>query len=67
MTLLVFFKKMRQSVTKIVKLAPPAPLFNDICMFAWPFLLTTAWHNFSRLSTTLNQDRGGILGISEQV
>ena len=31
-----------QSVTKIVRLAPPAPLFNIGCKFAWLFLATTA-------------------------
>ena len=57
---------MLQSVTKIVRLAHPAPLFNVGCKFAWSFLATTAWHNFARLSTTLNQGGRGILGIFEQ-
>ena len=58
-----------QLVTKIVRLAPPAPLFNVGCKFARSFLATTAWHSFSRLGTQLNQGGGGggILGIFDQV
>ena len=47
-----------QSVTKIVRLAPSVPLFNVGCKFALSFLATTAWHSFSRLGTTLNQEEG---------
>ena len=52
-----------QSVTKIVRLAPLAPLFNVGCKFAWLFLATTAWHSFFRLGTTLSQGVAGIMGI----
>ena len=48
----------KQSVTKIVRLAPPAPLFKVGCKFAWSLLATTAWHSFSRLGTTLNEGEG---------
>ena len=44
-----------ESITKKVRLAPPAPLFNVDCKFAWSFLTTTARHSFSRLGITLNQ------------
>ena len=49
------------SVTKIVRLAHPAPLFNVGCNFACSFLVSTAWHRFFRLGTTLSQGNGGIL------
>ena len=50
-----------------MRLASPGPLFNVGCHFAFSFLVTTAWHSFSRLGTTLNQGGGEILGIFEQV
>ena len=56
-----------QSVTKIVRLAPPAPLFNVGCKFACSFPATTAWESYSRLGTTLNQGARGILGIFEEI
>ena len=56
-----------QSVTKIVRLAPPAPLFNVGCKFAWSFLAITAWLNFPRLGRTLNHRGREIIGIFEQV
>ena len=43
-----------QSITKIVRLAP-VTLYNVGCKFAWSFLATTAWHSFSRFTTTLNE------------
>ena len=52
-----------QSVTKIERLVPLAPLFNVGCKFVWSFLTTTTWHSFSRLGITSNQGEGGILGI----
>ena len=55
-----------QLMTKILKLVPPAPLFNVGCKFDWSFLTTTAWYSFSILGTTLNQGGGEILGIFEQ-
>ena len=48
-----------QSVTKIVRLAPPPPLFNVGCKFAYSFLVLAAWHGFFRLGTTLSQGKGG--------
>ena len=55
-----------QSVTKIVRLAPPPPLFNVGCKFAYSFLVLAAWHGFFRLGTTLSQREGGILGNFNQ-
>ena len=49
------------SVTKIVRLAHPVPLFKVGCKFACSFLVSTAWHRFFRLGTTLSQGNGGIL------
>ena len=43
---------------KSVRLAPPVSLFHAGCKFAWPFLATIAWRNFSRLGTALNQGEG---------
>ena len=43
---------------KSVRIAPPVSLFNAGCKFAWPFLATIAWRNFSRLGATLNQGEG---------
>ena len=51
-----------QSVTKIVRLAPPPPLFNVGCKFVYSFLVLAVWHGFFRLGTTLSQGEGGILG-----
>ena len=48
------------SVTKFVRLAPPAPLFNIGRKFA-------AWHSFTRLGPTFNHGREGILGVFEKV
>ena len=50
-----------QSVTKTVRLAPPPPLFNVGCKFAYSLLVLAAWHGFFRLGTTLSQGEGGIL------
>ena len=36
-----------QSITKIVRLAPPDSLFNVGCMFPWSFLATTAWNSIA--------------------
>ena len=47
-----------QSVTEIIRLESSVSLFNAGCKFAWPFLATIAWRNFSRLGTTLNQGKG---------
>ena len=55
-----------QSVTKIVRLAPPPTLFNVGCRFAYSFLVLAAWHGFFRLGTTLSQGEGGILGNFNQ-
>ena len=55
-----------QSVTKIVRLAPPPPLYNVGCKFVYSFLVLTVWHGFFRLSTTLSQGGGGILGNFNQ-
>ena len=60
--LLFNFLFLLQSVTKIVRLVPPPPLFNVGCKFACSFLVLTAWHGFFRLGTTLSQGEGGILG-----
>ena len=66
LSLVWFLRKYLQWVTKIVKIAPAALLFNVDCKFAWSFLTTIAWHNFSKLGATLNQGRGEIVGIFEQ-
>ena len=49
MNMFLTFVVKLQSVTKIVRLAPQATLFNVGCKFVWSFLTTTAWHSFSRL------------------
>ena len=54
-------------MTKIVRLAPPAPLFNIDCRIASSFLTSTVWHSFSRLDKTFSQGKGKIFGISDQV
>ena len=56
-----------QSVTKIVRLIPPPPLFNVGCKFACSFVVLAAWQCFFRLGTTLSQGGGGILGNFKQV
>ena len=56
-----------QSVTKIVRLAPPPLLFNVGCKFACSFLILAVWHGFFWLGTTLSQGEGGILGNFKQV
>ena len=55
-----------QSVTKIVRLAPPPPLFDVGCKFVYSFLVLAAWHGFFRLGTTLSQGEGEILGNFNQ-
>ena len=55
-----------QPVTKIVRLAPPRPLFNIGCTFVYLFLVLAAWHGFFRLGTTLSQGEGEILGNFNQ-
>ena len=55
-----------QSVTKIVRLAPPPPLFNVGCKFFYSFLVLAAWHGFFRLATTLCQGEGEILASFNQ-
>ena len=54
-----------QSVTKTVRLAPPASLFIVGCKFAWSFLTTTASQLFQ---TWHNTEPGGIgiMSIFEQ-
>ena len=56
-----------QSVTKIVRLIPPPPLFNVGCKFACSFVVLAAWQCFFRLGTTLSQGGGGILDNFKQV
>ena len=55
-----------QSVTKIVRLAHPPPLFNVGCKFVYSFLILAAWHGFFRIGTTLSHGEGGILGNFNQ-
>ena len=52
---------------KIVRLAPPPPLFNVRCKFACSFLVSTSLHGFFRLGTTLSQREGVNLGNFKQV
>ena len=56
-----------QSVTKIVKLAPLAPIFNVDFKFPCLFLATIDSNSFSRLGQTLNRGGGGILDVLEKV
>ena len=58
-----------QSVTKIVRLAPPLSPYSMLVagLLGWSFLDITAWHSFSTLGTTFNQEGGRFLGIFEQV
>ena len=62
----LFYCSDLQSVTKIVRLAPPPPLFNVGCKFVYTFLVLAAWHGFFRLGTTLRQGEGGTLGNFNQ-
>ena len=50
-----------QSVTKLVRLAPPAPFFNVVCKFTWSFMANTAWHSLFKLDTTFNQGWGEVV------
>ena len=52
-----------QSLTKIVRLAPPATLFNVDCNCVCLLLASTAWHDFFRFSTSLIQREGRTLVI----
>ena len=56
-----------QSVTKIVRFAPPPPLFNLGWKSVCSFLVSTAWNGFVRPGTTLSQEEGAILGIFKPV
>ena len=47
-----------QSVTKIVRLAPPPPLFSVGRKSVCSFLVSTAWHGFFRLDTNWVRGRG---------
>ena len=56
-----------ESVTKIVRLTPPAPLFNVENKFTCLFMTSTAWHIIFKLGTKLSREKEGILGIFEYI
>ena len=56
-----------ESVTKIVRLTPLAPLFNVENKFTCLFMTSTAWHIIFKLGTKLSREKEGILGIFEYI